>query len=34
MLKFPDISEICITYGVFEKQEDGETFSGSKNQKP
>ena len=31
MLKFPDISEICITYRVFKKQENGETFSGRKN---
>ena len=23
MLKFPDISEICITYRLFKKQENG-----------
>ena len=33
MLKFPDISEICITYRVFKKQENGETFSGHNNTK-
>ena len=33
MLKFPDISEICITYRLFKKQENGETLSGCKNTK-
>ena len=33
MLKFPDISEMFITYRLFKKQENGETFSGCKNTK-
>ena len=33
MLKFPDMTEICITYKLFKKQENGETFSGRKNTK-
>ena len=33
MLKFPDISETCITYRLFKKQGNGKTFSGCKNTK-
>ena len=33
MLKFPDMSEKCIPYRVIKKQENGENFSGHKNQK-
>ena len=33
MVKFPDISEICITYRLFKKQENGKTFYVGKNTK-
>ena len=29
--KVPDISEICITYRLFKKLENGKTFSGRNN---
>ena len=32
-VKIPDIFEICKTYRLFKKQENGETFSGRKNTK-
>ena len=31
MLKFPDISEVCLTYRLCKKQKNGKTFSGCKN---
>ena len=31
--KVPDISEICITYRLFKKLENGKTFSGCNNTK-